>query len=118
MAGINAGEGGKLSGIQSGATVGAPAGTLVGGSYAENIESWAGNPAARVNAGTTTINGGKITADTIGAREINVDRLSALSGEIGTLISYNPAGGRVERDGNGSRLYDQNGVLRMRWGFF
>lgn len=78
----------------------------------------ANDPAARINAVGTTISGGKITTNSIEADRLSVSSLSAISANIGSLVSYNGAGGRVERDGNGARLYDNNGTLRMRWGFW
>lgn len=111
----------KLSGIQSGATVGAPSGTMVGNTEAQTVTNWAytgqQDPAGRINSGSTTISGGKITTGSITAEKINVGSLSAITANIGFLVSYNGQGGRVERDGNGTRVYGNNGALRVKVGF-
>jgi hypothetical protein len=79
------------------------------------------------NYGGTIVHGerivtGSITANNIAAGAITADKmsvgsLSAISGNIGSLVSYNGQGGRVERDGNGTRIYDNNGTLRSWSGF-
>ncbi len=196
LSAINGSEGAKLGGIAPGATVGAPAGTMIGNTEAQTVANnaaiGASDPASRINSGGsslnadrltggtalpnnllvsgtsttlgtinavvqdpayyinqnyTTINGGKITtgsitaaqiaaysisadrlvANSIGAGQIaagsitadrlNVGSLSAISANIGSLVSYNGQGGRVERDGNGTRVYGNNGVLRVKIGF-
>lgn len=96
------------------ATVGAPSGTYVGNSLAQTVESWANtgaqDPAGRINAGTTTISGGKITtgsitanqiaANTITADRLNVTSLSALSANIGDVTAG------VVRNASGSAKFD------------
>lgn len=47
---------------------------------------------------------------------ISTPSLSALTANIGTLVSYWPDGGRVERDGNGTRIYAPNGVMVVQLG--
>jgi len=54
----------------------------------------------------------KLTADYLA-----VDQLSAVSGNIGFLVSYNGLGGRVERDGNGTRIYYNDGSPAVQIGF-
>lgn len=71
-----------------------------------------------VNYGGTIIDGDRITTNSILASKLNVTNLGAITANIGSLVSYNGQGGRVERDGNGSRIYDNNGTLRVRWGFW
>lgn len=82
------------------------------------ICTWRNGANFNANYGTTIIDGDRITTNSISANKLNVGSLSAISANIGSLVSYNGQGGRVERDANGSRLYDNNGVLRMRWGFW
>lgn len=119
LSGINSSEGSKLSGIAAGATVGAPSGTTVGGTLAETVASNAAtgaqDPATRINAGVTTINGGRITTKTIGADQINVATLDAVSANIG-LLRTATSGQRQELDSNSLRIYDSNNVLRVRIG--
>lgn len=103
-----------LRGVQENATVGAPSGTYVGNSLAQTVEGWANtgaqDPAGRINAGTTTINGGRITtgsitanqiaANTITADRLNVASLSALSANIGDVTAG------VVRNASGSAKFD------------
>lgn len=49
LSGISSAEGSKLSGIQSGATVGAPSGTYVGSTLAQYVEANASNAITAVN---------------------------------------------------------------------
>lgn len=46
-----------------------------------------GGAAADVNAGATTVSGGKLTAGTVTADKINVSSLSAISANIGTITA-------------------------------
>ena len=62
--------------------------------------------------------GALATKNQVGAGDFAVASLSAISANIGFLVSYNGQGGRVERDGNGTRVYDDNGQLRLRIGFW
>jgi hypothetical protein len=78
-----------------------------------------GNPTVpfEVSNGNVYVNGQRITPGTITADRLSVVSLSALTANIGFLVSYNGQGGRVERDGNGTRIYGNNGVLRVKIGF-
>jgi hypothetical protein len=51
-----------------------------------------GGAASDVNAGTTTISGGKITATSIEASKLNVSTLSAISADIGTITAGSVTG--------------------------
>lgn len=55
--------------------------------------------------------------DLLTAKQIAVDDLASLTANIGFLVSYNGQGGRVERDGNGTRVYSNSGRLRSKSGF-
>ncbi|MDR6146127.1 hypothetical protein QE363_001920 [Sphingomonas sp. SORGH_AS870] len=105
----------NLINVQSDATVGAPAGTYVGNTEAQQVTNWAytgqQDPAGRINRGeTTTINGGRITtgsitanqiaANTITADRLNVTSLSALSANIGDVTAG------VVRNASGSAKFD------------
>ncbi|WP_156359171.1 hypothetical protein [Sphingomonas sp. Leaf242] len=79
--------------------------------------TWRNGTNFNANYGGTIVSGDRIVTKSIGADQINVGSLSALSANIGSLVSYNGAGGRVERDGNGTRIYDNNGTLRSWSGF-
>jgi len=70
-----------------------------------------------VSNGNVFVNGQRITPGSISADRLSVTSLSALTADIGFLVSYNGHGGRVERDGNGTRIYGNNGVLRVKVGF-
>lgn len=78
-----------------------------------------GNPTVpfEVSNGNVWINGQRITPGSVTADRLSVTSLSALTANIGFLVSYNGQGGRVERDGNGTRVYDNNGILRVKVGF-
>ncbi len=69
------------------------------------------------NYGGTILSGDRIVTGSIAADRLAVTSLSAITANIGSLVSYNGAGGRVERDGNGTRVYGNNGVLRVKIGF-
>ncbi|MFE8582948.1 phage tail protein [Sphingomonas sp. NCPPB 2930] len=105
----------NLINVQNDATVGAPAGTYVGNTEAQQVTNWAytgqQDPAGRINRGeTTTINGGRITtgsitanqiaANTITADRLNVTSLSALSANIGDVTAG------VVRNASGSAKFD------------
>ncbi|MBB5709449.1 hypothetical protein [Sphingomonas xinjiangensis] len=91
------------------------------------LAAWWGGSALNVNYGGTIIHGDRITTNTIHANKIvagtitadkmAVTSLSSITANIGSLVSYTPDGGRVERDGNGSRMYGPNGALRFFWGY-
>jgi hypothetical protein len=70
-----------------------------------------------VSNGSVFINGQRISPGSILPDRLSVTSLSALTANIGFLVSYNGQGGRVERDGNGTRVYDNSGVLRVKMGF-
>ncbi len=85
---------GKLSGISDAAF----GGTLPGyGLYANNVYlrgqivvtggSLGGLAASDINANTTTIDGGKITANSIDASRINVANLAAINANLGTVTA-------------------------------
>lgn len=67
--------------------VDAKATKYVGNSLATDIETRANDPAARINAHTTTIHGGKLTTYSVDANRLNVSYLSAISGSMGTLTA-------------------------------
>ncbi len=81
------------------------------------VVSWSNGSNFQAHFGGTIISGDRIVTRTIDAEKLNVSSLSAISANIGSLVSYNGQGGRVERDGNGTRIYDNNGVLRSWSGF-
>ena len=108
-----------------------------GGTDRVMFGSWWGGSNLVVTYGGTIINGDRITTNTINANRIvagtitsdqiaansilanklNVGTLSAITANIGLLVSYNGQGGRVERDGNGTRIYGNNGNIRVKTGF-
>lgn len=67
--------------------------------------------------GTTEIDGGKIRADTITAAQLNVNELSAISGNLGTMITYvdpsKPTGERMVIQGTAIKVYDGSNVERI-----
>ena len=80
----------ELYTVQAGATVGAPAGTNVGNTEAQQVTNWAytgqRDPADRINKGeTTTINGGRITTGTVTANEIAAGSISADKIQTGAI---------------------------------
>ncbi|SOB86774.1 Putative phage tail protein [Sphingomonas guangdongensis] len=89
---------------QDNATVGAPAGTYVNGTLSQTVESWAStgaqDPATRINSGSTTISGGRITTGSIDASRIGVANLSAISANIGEVTAG------VLRNSSGSSRID------------
>lgn len=70
-----------------------------------------------VSGGSVFVNGTRLTPGSVGADRLNINSLSAITANIGFLVSYNPSGGRVERDGNGDRVYDSSNRLRVKLGF-
>ncbi len=126
LAAINGTEGAKLGGIETNATRGAPAGTLVGNTDAQTVTNWAYDPASRVNNFSTTISGGKITtgsitaaqiqalsitgdriaANTIDAGRLSVGSLSAISANIGEVTAgvIRSASGATNLNLNNGRL--------------
>jgi len=95
------------------------------GGIAQLAAEGGGDPAAKINSGTTTINGGKITTGTITANQIsgntitadklNVTSLSAITSTIG-LMRTATSGARTEIESNQIRVYDGNNVMRVRIG--
>ncbi|WP_156359342.1 fibronectin type III domain-containing protein [Sphingomonas sp. Leaf242] len=79
--------------------------------------TWRGGANFVANYGGTIVDGDRITTSSIQANKLSVGSLSAISANIGSLVSYNGAGGRVERDGNGTRVYYNNGNLAVKIGF-
>ena len=71
---------------------------------------------------TTQIDGGKIYTNSITANQIQVDNLSAISANLGTLITYkdpaNPNGARMVLEGSLIRVYDDNNIMRVRMGLW
>ena len=63
------------------------------------------NPAARVNAGVTTINGGKITADSISAAQLQISASSSTN----SSMFFDGTNNRID-------IKDSNGTLRVRIG--
>ncbi len=72
---------------ESAATVGAPSGTMVGGTLSQDVETRANDPATRVNAGVTTITGGKITTGTITALQIAASTITATQIAASTITA-------------------------------
>ncbi|EQB12690.1 phage tail fiber domain-containing protein [Novosphingobium lindaniclasticum] len=70
-----------------------------------------------VSQGEVWVNGQRIRPGSVDVDRLRVTSLSALTANIGFLVSYNGQGGRVERDGNGTRVFGNNGVLRVKMGF-
>jgi len=83
------------------------------------VDPNSGNPTVpfEVSNGNVFINGQRISPGSILPDRLSVTSLSALTANIGFLVSYNGQGGRVERDGNGTRVFDNNGVKRVQIGF-
>ena len=76
------------------ATVGAPAGTNVGNTEAQQVTNWAytgqRDPADRINKGeTTTINGGRITTGTVTANEIAANTITGANVAANTISTKN-----------------------------
>ncbi|MDC5411647.1 DUF1983 domain-containing protein [Acinetobacter baumannii] len=61
-------------------------------------------------------------AKSLTAELFKVDKLSAIAGELGTLITYKdpskPTGTRTVQTGGKIEVYDDNNVVRMRLGFW
>ena len=68
-----------------------------------------------VNAGTTTIDGGNITAVSIKAEAMDVDSLSSMSANLGEIISTTDDG-TVVRNDKGTGIYDENDLLVVAMG--
>ena len=66
-----------------------------------------GGAAADVNANITTINGGKITANSIAADRLNVTQLSAITADLGSITagSINIGGGTSVINSDGSAVF-------------
>lgn len=99
------------------ATVGAPTGTLVGNTLAQNVESYATDPANRINNHTTTISGGKITTGSIEANKINVSSLSAISANVGTVTAglVRSTSGEAYFDLDNARIvFNKGGVMKVQ----
>ena len=71
---------------------------------------------------STYIDGGKIFTNSITANQIQVDNLSAISANLGTLITYrnpsNPTGARMIMTGSLITVYDDNNKVRVRLGLW
>lgn len=65
----------------------------------------------------STITGDKIVAGTISAAALGVSSLSSITATIG-LLRTSTTGARTEIDNNQIRVYDSNGVLRVRLGIW
>jgi hypothetical protein len=70
------------------ATVGAPAGTNVGDTAAATIETRANDPATRINQNTVTVDGGKLTAGTVTAREVAASSITTNKLLIGDTTNF------------------------------
>jgi hypothetical protein len=70
------------------ATVGAPAGTNVGSTAAATIETRANDPATRINTNSVTVDGGKLTAGTITAREVAANSITTNKLLIGDTTNF------------------------------
>ena len=70
--------------------------------------------------GTTEIDGGKIRADTVTAAQISVNELSAISANLGTLVTCKdpaqPLKARMVMQGSLITVYDDNNKLRVKLG--
>lgn len=80
------------------ATVGAPNGTNVGNQSAANVAAWSEDPAARVNANTTTIHGGKITTNSITANQIAANAITASELAANSVSATNIVAGSITGD--------------------
>lgn len=101
----------------------------LGGTAASTVVNNAATGAAAASTvngwkftGTTEIDGGKIRADTITAVQLNVSELSAISGNLGTLITYKdasqPLKARMVLTGSLITIYDDNNVVRVKMGLW
>lgn len=70
------------------ATVGAPSGTNVGSTAATTVETRANNPAGRINENTVTVDGGKLTAGTVTAREVAANSITTAKLLIGDTTNF------------------------------
>jgi hypothetical protein len=95
LATLNATDGGKLSGIQPGATVGAAFGVNLSGKITPTNAS-------------TYIDNAAIGSAQIGS--------IALVGSSNFSVKSGVTGQRTEQDNKGMRVYDANGVLRVKLG--
>jgi predicted phage tail protein len=98
---------------------GMPAGgaaELLGNSNNIILAAYRGGTNLTTDYGRTIIDGDLIKTGTVQADRLQVNQLSAITGEIGFLRSYNGQGGWVERDGNGTRVYGNSGNLLVRMG--
>ena len=72
---------------------------------------------------TTLIDGGKIYTGTVTANALNVNQLSAITANMGTLtaglIQAVSGNAKIKIDANNKRIdvYDENGTLRVRLGY-
>ena len=70
----------------------------------------------------TVIDGSGILTNSVTADKIQVDSLSAVSANLGTLITYkdptNPNGARMILEGSLIRVYDDNNIMRVRMGLW
>lgn len=101
------------------ATVGAPAGTNVGGTPATTVESRANSPAARINEDTVTIDGGKITAKSISAAQIAAQSITANEVQTGTLTAAQMATGSLTASvvavGNPDNIIGDSDFRDAKW---
>ena len=94
LASINSTEGSKLGGIASGATVGAPSGSYVGGVLAQNVGGWAHG------SDTTKIDGGDIYAGSVTAQKMAVSSISSTTGEVIAINNSCTVTGDIIATGN------------------
>lgn len=82
---------------------------------ADAIRLGSANYAAMAVVGSTVYFYGKVVAGSIGATEISVGSLDAISATIGVLRTA-PTGGRTEIRDNVIKVYDSSNVLRVKIG--
>lgn len=87
---------------------------------AVNSSNIAGNPSAETTATPLQVDGpdlaaGSVTAATIEAGSVTADKLEAVLELVTRLVAGDPAGARVELNGDGLRVYDPSGTLVIRF---
>lgn len=87
---------------------------------AVNTSGISGDPSAETAATPVQVTGpdltaGSVTAGTIAAGAVTADKLEAVLTLVTRLVAGDPAGARVELNGDGLRVYDSSGVLMIRF---
>lgn len=80
----------ELHTVQAGATVGAPAGTMIGNTEAQTVTNWAytgqQDPAARINSGGSSLNADRLTGGTALPNNLLVSGTSTTLGTINAVV--------------------------------